>query len=215
MLTASDRIRTAMSGYPIVLDVSERQIVIVGGGNVALRKAKGLLDSGAMKIRVVSPKFHADIPQQVQRVMEVYRREHLRDAKLVFAATDVAAVNEQLERDAHEIGALICRADADDAGDFSTPAMHRDGELLLTVSSGGPALSALVRDRMAERIEPRWVAMAEAMRTLRPMIREKISSANRRKVFMELCSEAAFDELERGGVDGLMKWMREKFPDMK
>jgi hypothetical protein len=47
------------------------------------------------------------------------------------------------------------------------------------------------------------------------MIREKISSANRRKVFMELCSEAAFDELERGGVDGLMKWMREKFPDMK
>ena len=153
-----------MNGYPIVLDVSDRQIVIVGGGNVAVRKTKGLIASGARKIRVVSPKFHEEMSQQVQRVEEVYRREHLDDASLVFAATDVAAVNEQVERDARIIGALVCRADADDAGDFSTPAMHRDGELLITVSSGGPALSAMIRDRIAEKIEPQWAKMATAIR---------------------------------------------------
>jgi precorrin-2 dehydrogenase/sirohydrochlorin ferrochelatase len=215
MIEASDRIPTRMSGYPIVLDVSDRLIVIVGGGNVALRKAKGLLACGATKIRVISPAFHAEMPPAVQRVMGKYRREHLSGATLVFAATDVASVNEQVERDAREIGALVCRADADDAGDFSTPAMHRDGELLLTVSSGGPALSALVRDRIAASIDPRWVKMAAAMRTLRPMIREKMSASIRRKVFVELCSDAAFAELENGGVEDLLQWIQVKFPQLK
>jgi siroheme synthase-like protein len=204
-----------MSGYPIVLDVKDRLIVIVGGGNVALRKTRGLLASGATTIRVISPQFHADIPPDVQRVTEIYHRKHLEGAKLVFAATDVASVNQQVEKDAHEIGALVCRADADDAGDFSTPAMHRDGELLIAVSSGGPALSALVRDRLAEKIDPKWAAMAAAMQTLRPMIREKISSANRRKVFVQLSTDDAFAQLNCGGVDALLKWIQQKFPEMK
>jgi len=204
-----------MNGYPIVLDVSDRQIVIVGGGNVAVRKTKGLIASGARKIRVVSPKFHEEMSQQVQRVEEVYRREHLDDASLVFAATDVIAVNEQVERDARIIGALVCRADADDAGDFSTPAMHRDGELLITVSSGGPALSAMIRDRIAEKIEPQWAAMATAMQTLRPMIREKVAPGNRRKIYVELISDEAFAELDRGGVEGLISWIGEKFSEIR
>src|SRR5450432_203229 len=116
-----------MSGYPIVLNLSDRLIVIVGGGNVALRKIKGLQDSGAKNIRVISPKFHEKIPQNIERVAENYRREHLGGATLVFATTDSPAVNEQVEQDANEIGALVCRADADDTGDFSIPAMHRNG----------------------------------------------------------------------------------------
>ena len=113
--------------YPLLLDVSDRLIVIVGGGEVAVRKAVGLLEAGATRVRVVAPVFHERMPAQVQRVAETYRREHLDGAGLVFASTDDPAVNETIVRDARAMKILVCRADADDtnAGDFATPAMIR------------------------------------------------------------------------------------------
>src|SRR5213080_168589 len=108
--------------YPLLLEVSDREIVIVGGGDVALRKAMGLIDAGAKCVRVISPDVHERMPTQVQRIAETYRPEHLLGAGLVFAATDDPKVNDAIARDARELGILVCRADADDenAGDFAT-----------------------------------------------------------------------------------------------
>lgn len=206
-------------GYPMVLDVRARRIVIIGGGNVALRKAKGLIDSGAGDITVVSPAFHPDFPTTgLSRVTDRYRTGHLGKAALVFAATDSPEVNEQVVKDAHAIGALVCRADVDEdhAGDFSTPAMVRRGPMLITVSSGGsPALSAKVRDELAGALDARWVAMAEAMRTLRPMIRQSLSPARRMEAFRKLCTEEALAELSRDGIDGLKRWLGGSFVELK
>ncbi|HMB95302.1 MAG TPA: hypothetical protein VKK61_04615, partial [Tepidisphaeraceae bacterium] len=79
----------------------------------------------------------------------------------------------------------------------------------------GPALSAMIRDRIAEKIEPQWAAMATAMQTLRPMIREKVAPGNRRKIYVELISDEAFAELDRGGVEGLISWIGEKFSEIR
>ena len=135
--------------YPLLLDVSDRLIVIVGGGEVAVRKAQGLIAAGAMRVRVVSPSVHEQMPASVERIAESYHREHLADAGLVFAATDEPAVNDVIVRDAKGMNILVCRADADDnnTGDFATPAMIRRGAVLVTVSTGGsPALAARLRD---------------------------------------------------------------------
>ncbi len=56
-------------GYPILLDVADRRIVIVGGGAVAARKAAGLLAAGARRVRVISPKFDATMPQGIERIV--------------------------------------------------------------------------------------------------------------------------------------------------
>src|SRR3954468_7060995 len=110
--------------YPLLLNVTDRQIVIVGGGEVAVRKAKGLLAAGAKRVRVVAPRFHQAMPETVQRVVETYRQEHLNAADLVFAATDDPAVNDAIVRDARVLKILVCRADLDqNKGDFATPAM--------------------------------------------------------------------------------------------
>src|SRR5438045_776150 len=100
--------------YPLLLEVSDRPIVIVGGGEVAVRKAMGLIDAGATSVRVVAPQVHERMPTQVQRIAETYRPEHLPGAELVFAATDDPKVNDAVVRDARELGILVCRADADD-----------------------------------------------------------------------------------------------------
>src|SRR5258708_7438706 len=131
-----------------MLDVSERLIVIIGGGSVAARKAKGLLDAGAMRVRIVAPDFCSDIPGSIERITESYDVRLLEGAGLVFAATDNPEVNAAVVRDAHRLGLLVCRADYadEDAGDFSTPAVLREDDLVVTVSaSGNPTLAAAVR----------------------------------------------------------------------
>jgi siroheme synthase-like protein len=153
----------------------------------------------------------------IERVADQYRPEHLAGASLVFAATDSADVNDAIVRDSNKIGALVCRADVDEdnAGDFATPAMIRDGALLITVSSGGsPALSALIRDRLKDAIDPRWSAMATAMQQLRPMLRKSLAISRRKQAFHDLCSEDALNVLATGGTDRLLQWLRVKYPEL-
>lgn len=202
-----------------MLDVTGRLIVIIGGGGVAARKARGLIEAGASKIRIVSPSFRADIPEGVERVMERYEARHLDGAGLVFVATDSAETNDAVVLEARRRGVLVNRADGDDAnpGDFSTPAMARQGAIVVTVSAAGsPALAALVRDGIASRFDPRWRAMAEAMGRLRPMILASgMSAEQRREAFMALATEEALDVLAKGGRDGLGRWLMERFEGLR
>jgi precorrin-2 dehydrogenase/sirohydrochlorin ferrochelatase len=199
-----------------MLDVSNRLIVIVGGGGVAARKARGLFDAGATRVRVVSPTFCESMPDGVERVAGEYGPASLDGAALAFAATDRPEVNQTVVRDARRLGILVNRADAgagDDApGDFSTPALLREGDVVVTVSAGGsPALAAAIRDELRSRLEPRWLAMAAAMRDLRPRIRDGGASIDRRRAaFRDLASDEAMDVLERGGVDALWSWLRQR-----
>src|SRR5438046_7227619 len=114
--------------YPIMLDLSNRQIVIIGGGTVAARKASGVIGAGAARVRVVSIEFCKAMPDRIERICEAYAPSHLEGADLIFAATNDAAVNEQVVRDARARKILICRADNDEdaPGDFLTPALLRD-----------------------------------------------------------------------------------------
>jgi precorrin-2 dehydrogenase/sirohydrochlorin ferrochelatase len=204
-------------GYPIILDISQRQIVVVGGGVVAMRKVKGLLAAGATRVRVVSPVIHDEMPAGIERVQAVYARESLAGAHLVFAATDSAEVNAAVVADAREIGALAARADEQDDGasDFTTPAVHRDGSLLLAVASGGsPALSAMIRDQLVAAIHPNHVHLADAMQRLRPWIRANIAADRRRDVYRSMCSESAMARFDKDGFDGLRRWLSEMYPEL-
>src|SRR5256885_1317053 len=97
-----------------MLDVSERPIVIVGGGNCAPRKARGLLNAGATRITVIAPEFCDAIPSGVQCIATRYATDRLTGAGLVFAATDDPDINAAVVRDAHQLGVLVSRADSSD-----------------------------------------------------------------------------------------------------
>jgi siroheme synthase-like protein len=203
--------------YPIMLDVSDRQIVIIGGGAVAARKASGVIGGGAKHVRVVAPDFCKSMPLSVQRISERYLPQHLNDADLVFAATDDAAVNDQIVRDARARKILVCRADNDDEepGDFLTPALFRDGPVTVTVSAQSPALSVLIRDELARSWQSGWSKMAIAMQTLRPELRDRgISIEQRKVIFRKLASPQAIELLELQGMAALRKWLAERHPEI-
>jgi precorrin-2 dehydrogenase/sirohydrochlorin ferrochelatase len=199
--------------YPLMLDVSERLIIIIGGGSVAARKAKGVLDAGATRIRMIAPDFCGDIPDPVERITEPYNPRHLEGAGLVFAATDNPEVNAAVVRDAHRLGLLVSRADSaeEDAGDFATPAVLREDDLVVTVSAGGsPALAAAVRDQLRLRIDVRWATMARAMKILRPRALAITSVETRRNALRDMVTPAAMEVLDKEGVDALWDWLRRR-----
>jgi precorrin-2 dehydrogenase / sirohydrochlorin ferrochelatase len=206
-------------GYPIMLDVTRRRIVIVGGGEVGARKARGLIDSGATDVRVIAPEFHGEMPDKVQRIAEPYRAEHLDGAGLVFVATDDRSVNEQVMNDARERGLLVNGADAFDreSSDFATPAVLRAGQVTIAVATGGnPALATMIRDTLARAIDPRWEQMAMAMHKLRPAVQASdLTIQQRRAVFRDLAKPDALNVLVESGYDALAKWLASRHPGLK
>jgi precorrin-2 dehydrogenase/sirohydrochlorin ferrochelatase len=196
--------------YPILLDVSGKRIVIIGGGAVALRKAIKLIEAGAADITVVSPSFTDGFPDLVRCIKEAFRPQHLAGAEIVFAATDSPQVNELVIAEARRLKALACRSD-EEGGDFTVPAVLRKGAVTVAVSAESPALAAAVRDKIAAGWDRRWTNMAEAMRILRPMVLESgLPPERRRELLRELASDAAMDKLATEGIEGLRKWIETK-----
>ena len=203
--------------YPIMLDVTDRLVVIVGGGAVAVRKAAGVLEAGATRVRCVSPVFDPAIPPEVERIGETYEPRHLDGAGLVFAATDLPAVNDAVVRDARARGLLVTRADADDEepADFTVPARLRRGGVTVAVSAGGsPALAAAVRDGLAARWDDRWTRMADVLAMVRPRLMSKVDPTLRRAVLRELATDEALDVLASRDVPGLLEWLVNKHPTL-
>ena len=202
--------------YPLMLDVTGRLVVVVGGGAVAVRKVTGLLEAGAGCVRIVSPEVDPEMPQGVERIHEPYDPRHLEGATLVFAATDSAAVNERVVRDARAAGALVNRADDPESSDCITPAKFQQGEVIVTVSAGSPALAVAIRDDLARRMDARHLKMALSMTVLRPVILSRVPEAQRRHaIFRELAGEEALAVLERSGDDGLREWLAQRYPELK
>jgi precorrin-2 dehydrogenase/sirohydrochlorin ferrochelatase len=205
-------------GYPILLDVSERRILIVGGGRVASRKAAGVIDAGAREVTAVSPQFVAPFPDPVKRVHSIYKPNLLDNVNLVFAATNRPEVNDAVVRDARARGIWVNRADADEEnpGDFVTPAKYQDHNVMLTVSAASAALASSIRDALQRRWDPRWTKMAQAMQTVRPWVRDHsgLSQEQRAVIFRALASNDAMDVLDRGGDEALRAWLIERHPEL-
>jgi siroheme synthase-like protein len=201
-----------------MLDVTDRLVVIVGGGAVAVRKVKGLLDAGATRVRVVSPAFHDEMPDTavIERVYGTYDPAHLDGASLAFAVTDLPKVNERVTRDARERGIWVNRSDEGEQGDFATPAKLVDGDVIVTVSAGSAALSAAIRDDVASKLDRRYLRLADAMKTLRPAVRSSVAEEPARAaIFRDLASREALDVIDTGGLEDLTRWLSQRHPDLK
>lgn len=134
--------------YPIFLDVEGMEVVIVGGGRVAARKAAGVAEAGA-RVRVIAPRVAAGLrADEVRR--RKYRAGDLRGAVLAFAATDDRRVNHAVAREARRRGIPVNVADAREECTFIVPARVRRGEMQIAISTGGtsPRLAKQLRERL-------------------------------------------------------------------
>ena len=186
--------------YPIILTVRGRRALVVGGGPVAERKVRGLLDAGA-DVTVVSPRVSAELAHWAgaRRIHWIERRFAAGDAAgslLVFAATDDAAVNAEVAADARAQGALFNDAGDAERGDFTTPAVHRAGPLTVTVDSSGlsPSFTKRIRDELAVQFDSRYARAAATLATLRERVAAVVPLEQRADI-MQHFAERDIDDL--------------------
>ncbi len=139
-----------MSRYPIELELHGRAVVVVGGGQVALRRTRGLVEAGA-RVTVVAPDVAGEfdeLPVTVHR--RRYRDGDLDGAWLAHAATDDPAVNAAVAAGAERRRIWCARADDAAASSAWTPAVARHGEVTVAVTAGGdPARASRLREAIA------------------------------------------------------------------
>jgi precorrin-2 dehydrogenase len=151
--------------YPIFLDLSGRRCVVVGGGKVAGRKARKLLQARA-RVVVISPEIGAELESVA---VEVHRRPYrggdLEGAYLAFAATDSREVNAAVAREGKERDIPVNVADRPSEGDFALPSTLRRGGLQVAVSTGGasPNLARRIKDELERVFGPEWAGIVEEL----------------------------------------------------
>ncbi len=194
-----------MGQFPVNLNVRERNVIIVGGGTVAVRKCLLLMEAGA-RVTVIAPHLDPRLEElrregRIASHTRPYASGDLAGAFLAFAATDNPAVNRTVAQDAESLGILVDITDAPEHGSFTTPAQFHRGDFLVTVSTGGksPALARNICDALTQQFGSEY---EEAVAIL-GAVREKLLTARRNstynKTVLRTLADADLPGLIRGG----------------
>lgn len=191
--------------YAMNLEMKGRLCVVLGGGPVALRKARRLALSEA-RVVVVAPVAVAELAEMaatktVRWEQRRYEEKDLDGAFLVICATNDHHVNLLAAEAAKRRGVLV-NAPADPAlSDFEVPASVARGRLLFTVSTGGgsPALSRALRQQLEETYPEAFGAWLEIVAELRAMCKEALETPREREAFWRQALDTDILELVRQG----------------
>lgn len=201
--------------YPVFLNLRGRNVLVVGGGPVALRKARGLLRAGA-RVTVVSPRLASGLPSGAVHARRPYRASDATGKFLVVAATDDPGLNAAVARDARSAGALLNAVDDPSGSDVHVPSVLRRGSLTLAVATGGaaPAVARRIRRELGAAYGPVYAVYLRLLAGLRPrVLREIRDPALRLQVFRRLAGPefpaVCAREGEAGGRKVMLAVVRE------
>ena len=169
------RSRRIDDGFPIVVRLQGRPVLVVGGGVVALRKTEGLLASGAT-VRVVSPEFVEGFTELgVEMVHRRYESTDLDGAWLVVAATNDPVVQQQIFDECEARGVFCNGVDDPDRCSFILPAVERRGPVIVAVSTQGrsPTLAKYLKQHLAAAMPDDVEALADRLAAERRALQQQ------------------------------------------
>lgn len=161
--------------YPVMLDIRDRQAIVIGGDALAASKATALFRSGA-HVTAISPTFGEEFRAQAARhevtlLTKVYEPGDLAGAFVVVAATSDPQLIEQIWQETQERGQLVNIVDVPARCNFILPSILRRGQLTIAVSTEGasPGLAKRIRQQLEDTFPPaydRYMQLATVARTL-------------------------------------------------
>jgi precorrin-2 dehydrogenase/sirohydrochlorin ferrochelatase len=190
-----------------MLNLTGRLVVVVGGGEVGMRKAAAALAAGAI-VRVVDRAPQEELRSltlparhEPELIAEPYRAEHLDGAHLVFACA-TPEVNAQVVTDAHARKLWVNSATNPTAGDFTLPSVHRVGELTFAISTGGaaPALARRIREKLEKEFDTTFADWVRVLAEVRAIVLAEVADPAHRRELLD--NFASWPWLERLRADG-------------
>jgi uroporphyrin-III C-methyltransferase/precorrin-2 dehydrogenase/sirohydrochlorin ferrochelatase len=161
------------AGHPIFVSLDGLPVVVIGGGAVAERKVASLCETGA-RITVIAPESTPELGAraargEIQLVERPYAPGDLEGCRLAYAATDDAEVNRAVHAEAAARSVWLNVADQPDLCTFTVPAVVRQGDLTVAVSTGGasPAMARRIREELEGLFGPEYAAALAVLRRIR------------------------------------------------
>ncbi|MFW5789788.1 MAG: precorrin-2 dehydrogenase/sirohydrochlorin ferrochelatase family protein [Bacillota bacterium] len=208
-----------MAGLPAFLNVEDMKVVVVGGGSVARRKIRGLIDSGA-EIVIISPEIKNELREMVEAgILEWkpkrYEYGDLEGFWLVIAATSDSGVNYQVYQEAKDLTQLYNIADRPDLSTFHTAAQVKQGDLQIAISTGGkaPALSGQIRRELEEKFGESFKEYLDFAGEVREWLLVNADVKERRRILRKIASREILDWLMTGDLDRVFKEMEKIIPE--
>jgi precorrin-2 dehydrogenase / sirohydrochlorin ferrochelatase len=177
--------------YPIYIDIEDRDVVIIGGGNVCARKAETMMKYGA-NVTIVSPELTDEIEEwaregKLELKRKRYQEGDLDGAVLVIASTDDQSVNEQVAADCRRRKIPVNVVDVTPLCEFIVPAIIESGSIQIAVSTGGksPAIARTLKEDLQRAIGPEYSEVNEVLASLREGAKAALPTDLDRKHFFD------------------------------
>ena len=154
--------------YPAFLLITGKRCLVVGGGEVALRKVEDLLEAGAA-VTVIAPNVLAAMPAAATVLRRAFKADDLEGAWLAFAATDDAAVNAQVAREGERRRIWVNVVDDPAQCSMILPSVLKRGALRIAISTAGasPTLARQIRQELEQCYGPEYGELVELLGLLR------------------------------------------------
>jgi len=188
----------------------------VGGGEVGARKAEHLVFCGARVVVLARELVFAlkRLKQEgrIEHIEADYEAAYLNGAFMVIGATNNAEVNKKISTDARVLGIMVNIADDPLQCDFIQPAVVRQGDLVISVSTGGksPALAKKLKAELEASFGQEYAIFLDIMGKLREerMVRGCPVEENKR-IFTALINSAILDHIREGNPEGVNDCLRD------
>lgn len=195
------------SHYPVFADLRGQLVVVIGGDETALRRARSFTSRGADVVVIAPEPIVGLLEMEAAGELTVERRDHaagdLGNAMVVVCTVDDPGVRSAVYAEAHRSGTLVTSGDPS-KGNFVAPAVVRRGSLQIAVSTGGatPELARRVKREIGERYGAVWEEFAELNAIVRGMVYERVGDDARRREMLEglAADDGVLDRLAAGDM---------------
>ena len=173
------------------LKLENENCLVVGGGRVAERKVKALLESGA-NITVVSPDltpYLRELKEKgvIRHIDRKYQDSDLEGMFLVISATDDESVNKRVSDQCFARKILVNVVDDPPKCSFFVPAVVRRGDLTIAISTGGksPMLAARIREQLEKQYGVEYAELLKLLGDIRQELKESVPDVEQRRKILE------------------------------
>ena len=202
--------------YPVMLDLRDRPCVVLGGGGEAEAKVRGLLAAGARVTLIAADGTEAlarwAAEGRIRWIRRDYRPGDLDGFMLVIAATEDPSLNRQIRDEADRRHLWLNAVDDPPHCSFILPAVHRQGDLVVAIGTGGksPALAARLRDRLARELGPEYAAWVALLGSMRPAVTARIPDPEqRRALWYRMVDSEGLERIRHGDEPGARRLLED------
>ncbi len=194
--------------YPIYVELQNKLVLVVGGGIVAFRKVKTLLDHGAI-VRIVSPKLLPELKELVDSVQCLWEEKEytpgdIQEATLVFSCTEKEEVNAEVSRNAHEAHRLINVVDDPEKCTFIVPSILERGDLNIAVSTSGssPIVARQIRADLEKQYGQEMQEYLALLKSWRKPAKSQLAQEQKEIFWAKATDGEVLELIKNGHLEG-------------